>query len=355
MSSQGRKKTTVTVPSYEGETKLPHTEFSYTYEVPDELLPTENSVKDADEGTNLETGLKLKPFHKLESKEKVQSVVRPVREFVLNNNYTYEATVHEVIETKTEENINHGDTQGELSTGQEPLTFDVADDQIFNQSLVNFILARPQKIPTPPPGQLVSETACRIIFQSVSWATHIPVFKTIVYSTQVALLRSSWPSLFIIGLAQCKDQINIGNLLDIITSNLQNYVSRKTVSLSRLRHLTNTLSKLKDITSKVDEMYLDDVEFAFLRLCSVFRIDQPSPEIRLKTENISEKVFLSFQTSMLDRQERFSKFIIQLSSLKSFQSDMLEELFFSDLIGSVPIDSVIPYILSMLQTNNNAH
>ena len=355
MSSEGRKKTTVTVPSCEGETKLPHTGFIYTYEVLDELLPTENSLEDVNERKNLETGLKLKPFHKLESKEKEQSEVRHVPEFVLNTNYTYEATVQETAETKTQENISHVDTHEESNNEHEAVNYDVPDDQIFHQSLVNFTLTRPQIIPTPPPGQFLSETASRILFQSVSWATLIPVFRTMVYPTQVALLRSSWVNLFIIGLAQCKDQINLGNLLDIITSNLQNYVSKKTVSLSRLRHLTNTLSKLKDITSKVDEMYLDDVEFAFLRLCSVFRIDQPSPEIRLKTENISEKVFLSFQTSMLDRQERFSKFIIQLSSLKSFQSDILEELFFSDLIGSVPIDSVIPYILSMLQTNNNAH
>ena len=175
-----------------------------------------------------------------------------------------------------------------------------------------------------------------------------------VYPTQVALLRSSWVNLFIIGLAQCKDQINLGNLLEIITTNLQNHVSENTVSLSRLRHLTNTLAKLKDITNKLEEIDLDDVEFTFLRLCSVFRTDQPSPELGLKTENISERVFLSFQASLENNQERFSNHILQLSSMKSFQPNMLEELFFSGLIGNVPIDSVIPYILSM-KTNNFVH
>ena len=87
--SEGRKKTTVTVPSYEGETKLPHTGFIYTYEVLDDILPTENSLEDVNGRKNLETGLKLKPFHKLESKEKEQTDVRSVPEFVLNTNYTF--------------------------------------------------------------------------------------------------------------------------------------------------------------------------------------------------------------------------------------------------------------------------
>ena len=129
--------------------------------------------------------------------------------------------------------------------------------------------------------------------------------------------------------------------------NLQNCVILQTVSLSRLRHLTNTLAKFKAITNRIEAMDLNKIEFAYLRLCSIFKVDQPSQALKTLTSKISERVLSSFQASQKDKPERFSNLVNQLSSLKSLQPNLLEELFFSGLIGNVPIDSVIPYILSM--------
>jgi hypothetical protein len=44
---------------------------------------------------------------------------------------------------------------------------------------------------------------------------------------------------------------------------------------------------------------------------------------------------------------RFSQLILRASSLKKLHSQVLEEIFFARLIGSVQIDSVVPYILRM--------
>ena len=44
---------------------------------------------------------------------------------------------------------------------------------------------------------------------------------------------------------------------------------------------------------------------------------------------------------------RFSDLLLRLSPLRSLQPDVLEELFFSGLIGNVQIDTVIPFILNM--------
>jgi hypothetical protein len=165
----------------------------------------------------------------------------------------------------------------------------------------------------------------------MSWATLIPVFRTRAYPSQVDLLRTSWANLLNIGLAQCKNQINLDNLLEIITSNLQNFVIQGTVSLSKLRHLTNTLAKFKAITNKIEEMNLNKIEFAYLRLCSIFRKEQPSQALKTLTEKISERVISSFQSSQKETPERFQNLVSQLSSLKSFQPKLLEELVFSRL------------------------
>jgi hypothetical protein len=127
----------------------------------------------------------------------------------------------------------------------------------------------------------------------------------------------------------------------------QNCVSQGTVSLSKLRHLTNTLAKFKAVINKIEEMNLIKIEFAYLRLCSIFRLDQSSQTLKTLTSKISERVLSSFRARQKETPERFSNLVNHLSSLKSLQPKLLEELFFSGLIGSVPINSVIPFILSM--------
>ena len=107
------------------------------------------------------------------------------------------------------------------------------------------------------------------------------------------------------------------------------------------------MSKNERIIKKIEEMNLIKIEFAYLRLCSIFKVDQPSQALKTLTSKISERVLSSFQASQKDKPERFSNLVNQLSSLKSLQPNLLEELFFSGLIGNVPINSVIPYILSM--------
>ena len=44
---------------------------------------------------------------------------------------------------------------------------------------------------------------------------------------------------------------------------------------------------------------------------------------------------------------RLAKLLLLLSSVKNISADLLEELFFPGMVGSVKIDSVIPYILTM--------
>jgi len=50
---------------------------------------------------------------------------------------------------------------------------------------------------------------------------------------------------------------------------------------------------------------------------------------------------------------RFAKILLRTVSLRSFPADLLEELFFSGLIGDVKIESVIPYVLNMEVVDGN--
>lgn len=44
---------------------------------------------------------------------------------------------------------------------------------------------------------------------------------------------------------------------------------------------------------------------------------------------------------------RLARILVRLPALRLMSSSITEELFFTGLIGNVPIDSIIPYILKM--------
>jgi len=336
-SNNINKKVVVKIPD---EVAVPHTSFTYTYEVLDYVQPGE-SVKSAN------SGIKIKPLHTLQSNESVTKIV-------MNNNYTYENTEEEnenmkmINIEKTNANKNMAldlstSTNPEILKEKESLN-NIEDEEIFAPSLRIFSIVKTKRTPSLPPGQIVCEAASKILFQSISWSLQIPVFKSMMYPTQVALIRNSWVNLFILGLAQCQDQLNLNNLVEMITCKLQNCLSENTTSLSKLRQLTNTITKITAITNSLEEMKVDHTEFAFLRLCSVFQPGQQSTQLRLVTENIYQRVLSAFQENS---GEKFGKLIQLLFTLNSFQHNILEELFFSSLIGNVPIDNVIPFIISM--------
>ena len=147
------------------------------------------------------------------------------------------------------------------------------DPQMFDKlhpALVKFQLPFTLPIPFHLNSQFVCETASRLLFLSVHWARKIPVFQSLPYSTQVSLLKNSWADLFILSLAQCKDQINLPAVLTAVASHLQTCLGQDSLSLARTRQLVNTLAKIKNIVNKVDELGLEPEEFAYLRLCSLF-------------------------------------------------------------------------------------
>ena len=87
---------------------------------------------------------------------------------------------------------------------------------------------------------------------------------------------------------------------------------------------------------------------AYLRLCSLFGSDNPAESI----VEAYQSIFSYFHSDEKTNKDRISKLILQLSSLKGIVPDFLEELFFSSLIGNIPIESVLSLILS-IQVNKN--
>jgi len=111
----------------------------------------------------------------------------------------------------------------------------------------------------------------------------------------VSLLKSSWPDLFILGLAQCKDQLCLSSVLTAIASHLQNCVANESLSLSRTRQLVNSLTTIKEVVNRVTELALEPEEFAYLKLTVLFGPDQPSESLQELAESVNDCVLTSFR------------------------------------------------------------
>merc|ERR1719460_2015210 len=128
--------------------------------------------------------------------------------------------------------------------------------------------------------------------------------------------------------------------------------ARLLLRAAQLPALLTTLNNIKLTASKLECLELDLQEFAYLRLFSLFRFNQPSELLRKVTDPISECVLSSFRRYYeyyddTARTGRLGKILLSSLYIDSSPADQLEQLFFSGIIGSVNIDSVVPYILSM--------
>jgi hypothetical protein len=62
----------------------------------------------------------------------------------------------------------------------------------------------------------------------------------------------------------------------------------------------------------------------------------------------------SWSSWVLQDENRFSKLLLRLSPLRSLHSDVIEEIFFSGLIGNVQIHTVIPDLLKLAPSTTGA-
>ena len=93
-------------------------------------------------------------------------------------------------------------------------------------------------------------------------------------SCQVSVLRGAWSGLFLIGLIQCRHQVDLPSLLSGVASNLQTSLQTDSITLDRVKLLLATLNHIKQTAGKFDCLELDSQEYTYLRLSSLFRFSE---------------------------------------------------------------------------------
>eukprot|EP00095_Tigriopus_kingsejongensis_P000703 maker-scaffold58_size443543-snap-gene-3.17 protein:Tk00703 transcript:maker-scaffold58_size443543-snap-gene-3.17-mRNA-1 annotation:"hypothetical protein DAPPUDRAFT_323993" len=223
---------------------------------------------------------------------------------------------------------------------------------LLNDEICKFKLATPSPAPSYLNIHFICETASRLLFLSIHWARSIPAFSKLNYESQVGLVRNAWSDLFILGMAQCSEAMNLQNILTAIVRHLQTSVAQEKLTVQRVRQVTTTICKVQEYVRTMRQMNIDDHEYAYLKTIALFGADtlgvsSPKQCEKLRSKGVQElKSYCEESYSRVDS-NRFADLLLLLAPLRSLLPDVLEELFFAGLIGNVQIDSVVPYILKM--------
>ncbi|XP_020284412.1 orphan steroid hormone receptor 2 isoform X3 [Pseudomyrmex gracilis] len=206
------------------------------------------------------------------------------------------------------------------------------------------------RAPSPAPAYLsihfICESAARLLFLSVHWVQGIPAFQALPSDIQIDLVRSSWGQLFTLGLAQCAYTLSLSSIISSIISHLQVSFTHEKITASKVKYVTEHICRLQECVGSLHKMQVDSVEYAYLKALTLFSPDNIISNVwRKKVEVLQEAAWTELQQRVSS--DRLSRLLLRLAPLRSIHPRVLEDLFFSGLIGRVSVASVVPYILTM--------
>ncbi|KAJ3587035.1 hypothetical protein NHX12_013425 [Muraenolepis orangiensis] len=229
---------------------------------------------------------------------------------------------------------------------------------LLTDTHVGFKLSMPSPMPEYLNVHYICESASRLLFLSMHWARSIPAFSALGQDMNTSLVRACWNELFTLGMAQCAHVMNLSTILAAIINHLQGSIQDDKVSSERVKEVMEHIWKLQEFCNSMIKVETDDYEYAYLKAIVLFSPDHPGLECSIQIENFQEKALMELQDYVQktypDDPYRLTRILTRLPALRLMNSSITEELFFTGLIGSVSIDSIIPYILKMETTEYNS-
>ncbi|XP_073429323.1 nuclear receptor subfamily 2 group C member 1 isoform X3 [Dendrobates tinctorius] len=228
---------------------------------------------------------------------------------------------------------------------------------LLSDSHIAFKLTMPSPMPEYLNVHYICESASRLLFLSIHWARSIPSFHALGQEVSISLVKACWNELFSLGLAQCSQVMNVSTILTAFVNHLHGLQHDK-LSGDKLKLVMDHIFKLQDFCNSMVKLGLDGYEYAYLKAIVLFSPDHPGLENASNIVKLQEKAYMEFQDYVTktypDDTYRLSRLLLRLPALRLMSAAVMEELFFAGLIGNVQIDSIIPYILRMENTDYNS-
>lgn len=182
-----------------------------------------------------------------------------------------------------------------------------SDDQNYDfegpillEQHVAFNLQNPGPVPPYLNIHYICESGSRLLFLSIHWARNIPAFQYLSGDVQISLLKKCWAELFTLGLAQCSQSLSLPTILSALISHLHTLIAQDKMTANKVKQVTDHIVKLQDYVTTMNQLNVDEHEFAYLRVISLFSVDQSDVVLRKQLEKLQEKAFQALRTYVHD-------------------------------------------------------
>lgn len=279
-----------------------------------------------------------------------------------NNNNNTNTSNHNTI---IKEELIIDDQQQQIAQSNNDITDDDTDTHQQQQNIfetpilpdqnVTFNLQIPTLVPSYLNVHYVCESGSRLLFLSVYWIKKIHTFQSLPDDIKIKLLRQHWVELFAVGLAQCARTLSLSTIMSTLVANIVQLSEVEKIQAIKIRKLSEHTFQLNEFVQTLQTMDLDDHEYAYIRLIIIFSPDNlniKDQSKRLLVEKLQDYALISLKAYLNDINhpevnDRCNKILLRLMQLRALESDLIEELFFTNLIGQVQIENMIPYILKL--------
>ncbi|XP_068011138.1 nuclear receptor subfamily 0 group B member 1 [Melanerpes formicivorus] len=211
--------------------------------------------------------------------------------------------------------------------------------------------------------QVACKAASAVLVKTLRFVQNVPCFQELPLEEQLLLVRSCWAPLLVLGLAQ--DRVHFETVESAEPSMLQRILTtRRQGEQPQPRgpaagrphdgpgggsgsHLPSAaeIQAIKGFLTKCWSLDISTKEYAYLKGTVLFNPDLPGLQCTQYIEGLQREAqqALNEHVRLIHRDDeaRFAKLNVVLSLLRSINANVIAELFFRPIIGSVNMDDML--------------
>ncbi|CAM4406429.1 unnamed protein product [Lepidochelys olivacea] len=198
--------------------------------------------------------------------------------------------------------------------------------------------------------QVAGKAASAVLVKTLRFVKSVPCFQELPLDEQLVLVRSCWAALLVLGLAQ--ERVHFETVETAEPSMLQRLLTGRRQeqqqpppSSSPQLPSAGEIQAIKGFLAKCWSLDISTKEYAYLKGTVLFNPDLPGLQCVQYIQGLQREAqqALNEHVRLLHRgdQARFAKLNVVLSLLRSINANVIAELFFRPIIGTVNMDDML--------------
>nr|XP_018897037.1 PREDICTED: nuclear receptor subfamily 2 group E member 1-like isoform X2 [Bemisia tabaci] len=199
-----------------------------------------------------------------------------------------------------------------------------------------------------PSWEVLQETTARLLFMAVRWVRCLAPFQTLSKRDQLLLLQESWKELFLLHLAQWSIPWDLSPLFNSEKARERLPKDDKVVN--------NEIKAIQEILARFRQLSPDGSECGCIKAVILFTPETPGLVDAQPVEMLQDQaqcILGDYVRGRYSRQPtRFGRLLLMLPSLRSIRQCTVEQLFFKETIGDIPIQRLLGDMYTMEKSYN---